>query len=75
MTKAEELEKLLKEKLKVETIDRDASLASYNLDSLDIVEFLLDLEDKYGVSFEADETKDVRTAGEMFDLILRKIDK
>ncbi len=73
MDKKAELENLIKTKLHVENIDRDATLATYGLDSLDVVEFLLDLEDKYSVAFAADETKDLKTVGELFDLILSKI--
>jgi len=73
MTREEELIKLMQEKLRIDVIDRNKPIAEYGIDSLDVVEFLLDLEDKYGVSFEADETKDIKTAGEMIDLILNKI--
>lgn len=73
MDKKTELEALMKEKFNVEQIDRDALIASYGLDSLDIVEFLLSLEEKYGITFDAEDTKDIKTAGQMFDLILGKI--
>ncbi len=73
MDKKTELENLIKAKLHVETIDRDATIATYGLDSLDVVEFLLDLEDQYNVTFDASETKDLKTVGELFDLILGKI--
>ena len=72
MDKKTELESLIKTKLHIETIDRDATLATYGLDSLDVVEFLLDLEDKYGLTFTAEETKELKTVGEIFDLILKK---
>ena len=73
MNKETELENLIKEKLNVSSIDRDATIATYGLDSLDVVEFLLDLEDRYNVAFSAEETKDLKTVGELFDLILNKI--
>lgn len=75
MDKRTELENLIKTKLHIESIDSNATLSTYGLDSLDVVEFLLDLEDKYGVTFNADETKDLKTVGELFDLILAKIAK
>ena len=73
MNRETELENLIKEKLNVSSIDRDATIATYGLDSLDVVEFLLDLEDRYNVAFVAEETKDLKTVGELFDLILTKI--
>ena len=73
MNRETELENLIKEKLNVSSINRDATIATYGLDSLDVVEFLLDLEDRYNVAFSAEETKDLKTVGELFDLILAKI--
>lgn len=73
MNKKEELEHLIKERLGVDQIDRDATIATAGLDSLDVVELLLDLEDRFGVTFTSEETKDLKTFGELFDLILTKI--
>lgn len=73
MSKKEELERLIKERLGVDEIDRDATIATAGLDSLDVVELLLDLEDRFGVTFTSEETKDLKTFGELFDLILSKI--
>ena len=73
MSKKEELESLINERLGVDEIDRDATIATAGLDSLDVVELLLDLEDRFGVTFTSEETKDLKTFGELFDLILSKI--
>ena len=73
MDKKEEIELLIKKQLKIEEIDRNATLATYGLDSLDVVEFLLDLEDHYGVSFDSEETKSLKTVGELVDLLTSKI--
>ena len=73
MSKKEELENLIKERLGIDEIDRDATIATAGLDSLDVVELLLDLEDRFGVTFTSEETKDLKTFGELFDLILSKI--
>ena len=67
MNKKEELENLIKERLGVDEIDRDATIATAGLDSLDVVELLLDLEDRFGVTFTSEETKDLKTFGELFD--------
>lgn len=68
-----ELENLIKEKLKIEKIDKNATLATYGLDSLDVVEFVLDIEDKYNVTFETEEMKDLKTVGNLIDLISKKV--
>ncbi len=74
MNKLEEIENLIKTKLNISEINRDATLADYGLDSLDVVEFILDLEDKYDVTFSAEETKDLKTVGSLLDLISKKLD-
>jgi acyl carrier protein len=71
--KVAEIEGMIKEKLKIDKIDRKATLADYGLDSLDVVEFILDLEEKYNVTFEAQETKDLKTVGDLLDLVEKKI--
>lgn len=72
-TKIKEVEDAVKERLKIEEIDRDATLSNYGLDSLDVVEFILDIEEKYGVSFETSEFKDLTTVGQLLDLIEKKL--
>ncbi len=69
----QEIENALKQKLNISTIDENATLTTYGLDSLDVVEFVLDVEDKYGISFEAEETKDIKTVGELINLICSKV--
>jgi acyl carrier protein len=69
----QEIENALKQKLNISTIDDNATLATYGLDSLDVVEFVLDVEDKYEISFEAEETKDIKTVGELINLICSKV--
>lgn len=73
MDKREEVINLMKEKFNSNVINEKDTIASLGLDSLDVVEFLLDLEEKYNVSFEAEETKEIKTVGEMVDLICSKI--
>ncbi len=71
--KKTEIETMIKEKLKISEIDRDATISTYGLDSLDVVEFLLDLEDRFNITFESNETKGIKTVGELLDLIYKKI--
>lgn len=73
MDKKQEIENLIKEKLNISEINRNATIADYGLDSLDVVEFLLELEEQYGISFEAGETTNLKTLGELLDLLDKKI--
>jgi acyl carrier protein len=42
-------------------------------DSLDVVEFVMELEEVFGVSIPEEELTDVKTVGEAFDLLQTKI--
>ena len=57
MNKYDEIVNTLKEKLQLTDLDRNATLSSLGLDSLDVVEFILDIEDNYGLKFESSETQ------------------
>ena len=54
------VENLIKEKLNISDIDETATIATYGLDSLDVVEFLIELEDKFNVSFDSEDTKNIK---------------
>ncbi len=73
MSRINEVEALIKEKLNVSEIDKNATLATYGLDSLDVVEFILELEDKFSISFEAEDTKDIKTIGDLLALVEKKL--
>ncbi|MBQ9266336.1 MAG: acyl carrier protein [Bacilli bacterium] len=63
----------IKERLGIKEIDRDATIATYGLDSLDVMEYLMDLETEYGISFDSEETKSLKTIGDLIDLIQQKV--
>lgn len=73
MEQLNEIETLIKEKLNVDEIDRNATLANYGLDSLDVVEFILDIEDKYNITFNPEETRDLKSVGDLLELISKKL--
>ena len=60
-----EIRKLFCERMKVETIDEAKSLKDFGLDSLDVVEMCLDLEDKYGIEFSPEELAEFKTVGDL----------
>ena len=61
------------ERFNIKEISMDTSLNDLGLDSLDVAEFLLDLEDKYNISFESDEMQKVTTLQSLTDLIDSKV--
>ena len=67
------VENLIKEKLNISDIDESATIATYGLDSLDVVEFLIELEDKFNVSFDSEDTKNIKTVGELINLVTSQI--
>jgi acyl carrier protein len=53
-------------------LSRDATLESLDIDSLDLVELAQIVEDEYGVELKGDDVKDVKTVGEVIDLVVSK---
>lgn len=42
-------------------------------DSLDLVEFVMELDDKFGITTEEGELENIKTVGQAFDLVYAKI--
>jgi acyl carrier protein len=59
--------------VKPDEVKEDASFDSLGLDSLDIVELSVRVEDVYGIDIEEDDLEDVWTIGNAIDVVLRKI--
>ena len=55
-----------------EDINRDTTFESLHLDSLDMVEMVMDMEEELGVDFEMEGKLNVETIGELADLIEEK---
>lgn len=72
--KIEKIRTLLAEKLHVEKIDDGQSLKDIGLDSLGVVEMCLDLEDRYGVQFTAEELGEFQTIGDLLKSIETKLE-
>jgi acyl carrier protein len=53
-------------------LSRDASLEDLDVDSLDLVELAQIVEDEFGVELRGDDVKDVKTVGEVIDLVVSK---
>ena len=56
-----------------EDINCDTTFESLHLDSLDMVEMVMDMEEELGVDFEMEGKLNVETIGELADLIEEKL--
>lgn len=69
------VQSVLQEKLKLNSIDPEKELRELGLDSLDVVELLLELEDEFGIQFTSDELKDLKKVSDLYNAIKTKIKK
>ena len=53
-------------------ISRDATFEALDIDSLDLVEVSQIVEDEFGVELEGDDIKDLKTVGEVIDLVVAR---
>ncbi len=73
MNKLEEIKTMFAEKVKVDNIEPNMELKALGLDSLDLVELIMDIEDKYGVEFSNEELMGFKTVGDVLDSIEKKL--
>ena len=69
------VESILAKKLKINSVDENKELKELGLDSLDVVEVLLDLEDELGVKFESEELKSLKKVSDLYQAIELKLKK
>ena len=72
----EEITKLLAEQLNIEpeTITRDSKIVEdLHTDSLDMVEMLIALEDKYDINVPDEDAKNLDTIGKLVDYVEKKV--
>jgi acyl carrier protein len=53
-------------------ISREAAFEALDLDSLDLVELAQIVEDEFGVELDGDAVKDVKTVGDVIDLVVAR---
>jgi acyl carrier protein len=53
-------------------VSRDAQFEELDLDSLDLVELAQIVEDEFGVELDGDAVKDVKTVGDVIDLVVAR---
>ncbi len=69
-----EIKQSFAERLNVLHVDETKSLKDLGLDSLDVVEMCLTLEDKYGIQFETEELSSIKTVSDLYSSIEKKLD-
>jgi acyl carrier protein len=55
-----------------DAISREATFEDLDVDSLDLVEIAQIVEEQFGVELEGDDVKDLRTVGEVIDLVVSR---
>ena len=55
-----------------DAVSRSASFEDLDVDSLDLVEVAQIVEDEFGVELEGDDIKDLKTVGEVIDLVVAR---
>jgi acyl carrier protein len=55
-----------------EQVTREATFESIEVDSLDLVELAQVVEEEFGVALKSDDVKDIRTVGELIDLVVSR---
>ena len=72
MNAIETVKQILSEKVDISKLKEDDPLTSLGLDSLDLVEVMLAIEDQLGVEFSSDEIADLTTLKDVVKLIEKK---
>ena len=72
MNAIETVKSILAEKVDVNSLKEEDSLSSLGLDSLDLVEVMLAIEDKLGIEFTSEEITELNTLKDVVDLIEKK---
>ena len=75
MNKIEEIKKQLAVIAKVDAITDEMKLSELGLDSLDVVELLLQLEEQYDIHFDDIDMSNFKTIGDLLASIEQKLKK
>jgi acyl carrier protein len=72
MAKVNNVLEKFKKKLNIDVVDEAKTLKDYGLDSLDMVELILELEDEYNIKFSDEEMTSLQTIGDLIHAIHKK---
>jgi len=75
MSEEERIKEILVDQLKVDEgiLSRDLSFDSLAIDSLELLELIVAIEEEFDISLDDQEMRRLETLGEMCDFILEKI--
>lgn len=71
----ERLQKIFSKVSKRTDITKDCVLKDLGLDSLDLVEVLMSIEEEFNIEFEEDEMLELKTVQDVYNAIEKKISK
>ena len=60
-------------KVKAENVDENTPINKLGLDSLDLMEALMDLEEKFGFEFSDEEVAEVKSVKDVYELVEKKV--
>ena len=69
------IEKSFAKTLKVDEVKPEAELRELGLDSLDLVELMMELEEEFGIEFSNDEMIEFKTVSDVYKSIEKKLNK
>lgn len=69
----DEIKALFADRLGMSRVDETKGLRELGLDSLDVVELCMELEDRYGIQFETEEFAQYKTVADLFASIEKKL--
>ena len=72
MNNIEILKNILSQRIDISSIKEDDSLSTLGLDSLDLVEIVLEIEEKLGVEFTSEEISKLETVKDVLKLMETK---
>ena len=73
MDKMDEFKAMFATRLGAKKVDETKTLKELGLDSLDIAEMCLELEDRFGVSLELSELASLKTVGDLYASVAVKL--
>ena len=56
----------------VDQVNRASTFEALDVDSLDLVELAQVIEDEFGIALKSDDVKDIKTVGEVIDLVVSR---
>ena len=68
----EKVKEILAKKVDISNLKEDDSLSELGLDSLDLVETMIEIEEEFNVEFTSEEILDIKTIKDVIKLIERK---